>query len=403
MSSKPAGKTFTITTPDSKVNQRDSKAISHQRSLVCLLPFFLFILLISLSACSDEGVSRPAASTRNAQGGFSSQPPHSVASIATGNFREYNLPQAHSGLMRPVVDRRGRIWFGEMSHNFLTVFDPATQQFTQLTLPGGAHGIMGIAVAPDDTIWFAEQYANYIGHYDPAARRFQTYALPSLTIPDPGKHNQQLTLPSAPNDIALDAQGNVWFTELNADSIGRLDPRTGIFRHYPLTAIKSVQTLNPYGITVDAHDLIWFTEAATNRLGSLDPITGQIRQFTVRGTVVPLMEVASDAQGIIWATGFSGNLLLKFDPATTTFTTYIAPSTHNNTGSLYGLTITADRAIWLTVAAENVIARFEPASHLFTYYRIPTASSLPLGIAAGPDHTLWFTEAGGNKLGMLKP
>jgi cysteine-rich repeat protein len=37
----------------------------------------------------------------------------------------------------------------------------------------------------------------------------------------------------------------------------------------------------------------------------------------------------------------------------------------------------------------------------FNEYPIPTASSLPFGIAAGPDANLWFTENNGNKIGKV--
>src|SRR4051794_28410207 len=72
-----------------------------------------------------------------------------------GTFQEYALPQANSGLMRPTIDQRGRLWFGEMGHNLLTSFDPQTQTFQHITPPRGKAGIMGIAVASDNTIWVA--------------------------------------------------------------------------------------------------------------------------------------------------------------------------------------------------------------------------------------------------------
>ena len=36
-----------------------------------------------------------------------------------------------------------------------------------------------------------------------------------------------------------------------------------------------------------------------------------------------------------------------------------------------------------------------------TEFTVPTAGSLPTGIAAGPDGALWFTEHGGNKIGRI--
>ena len=38
-----------------------------------------------------------------------------------------------------------------------------------------------------------------------------------------------------------------------------------------------------------------------------------------------------------------------------------------------------------------------------TEFPIPTADSVPLGIAAGPDGNVWFTEFGGNRIGRITP
>ncbi len=115
---------------------------------------------------------------------------------------------------------------------------------------------------------------------------------------------------------------------------------------------------------------------------------------------MPLMEIASDAQGTIWVTSFNAGLLLRLDPHSGTFTSYYASFTGTGTGGLYGLVVTPIGEEWVTVPAENVLARLDSAAHRFIYYHIPTAGSLPLALVMGPDHTLWFTEV--DKIGMLR-
>jgi streptogramin lyase len=339
--------------------------------------------------------SIPPATTTKAQSTAS------PALTATGVFREYPLPQSDSQLMRPAIDFEGRLWFGEMGRNYLAVFDPRTQAFQQMTPPQGHYGVMSVQAASDDTIWFVEQYANYIGHYFPRTGHYQVYPLPTLTVPDPSHAGKTLTLPSAPNELTLDAHGTVWFTEFNADALGSLDPRTGRMQHYRLSARRSVQTLAPYGVTVDPRGRVWFTEMSGGRIGRLDPTTGRIRLFTPPGPDMSPMEIASDAQGIIWLTSFSGGLLLRLDPRSGTFTSYEAPFSCPGTGGLYGLVVTPAGEVWVTVLAENVIARLDVATHRFLSYAIPTPGSEPLGIVMGADQTLWFTEV--DKIGMLRP
>src|SRR5437879_4607748 len=196
-------------------------------TFITLLTLFIFIL----AAGADTTTPPSSQSNSTTETPATSIQTNSIPGIAgTGTFREYSLPQTNSGVMRPAIDHEGRIWFGEMGHNYLAVFDPRTQTFQQITPPRGRSGIMGVVVAPDDTIWFAEQYANYIGNYFSTTRQFHVYPLPTVTTPDPSNPGQTLTLPSAPNDLAMDTHGNIWFTEMNADSLARLDPLTGNVR-----------------------------------------------------------------------------------------------------------------------------------------------------------------------------
>jgi virginiamycin B lyase len=50
---------------------------------------------------------------------------------------------------------------------------------------------------------------------------------------------------------------------------------------------------------------------------------------------------------------------------------------------------------------EGWIGRITTAG-IVTEYRIPTDDSHPLGITAGPDSTVWFTEEYTNKIGRIK-
>lgn len=370
----------------------------HRVFLFCMLALLLALSLVSCENGYNPPLNIGGPASTLAAPGQAGTP----AQAATGKFQEFALPQSDSGLMRPVLDAQGRLWFGEMSRNYLGSFDPHSGKFWQQTPPHGKWGIMGMVVAPDDTIWFAEQYANYIGHYFPGGGIYKTYPLPTISVPDPNNAGKTLHLPSAPNDLALDKHGTLWFTELNTNAIGSLNTANGSLRRYTLPPVQKGQDLNPYGITVDSQGIIWFTGASTSRLGRLDPATGQVRYFAPPGVTSSLMEVVSDAHGQIWATTFAGGQLLRFNPARASFTIYTAPTPHGASGGLYGIAVGSNGDIWITVTAENLLARLDVKAGRFSYYIIPTPNSLPLGLAEGPDRSIWFTEAGSNKIGKLE-
>ncbi len=68
----------------------------------------------------------------------------------------------------------------------------------------------------------------------------------------------------------------------------------------------------------------------------------------------------------------------------------------------YGIAAGPDGNMWFTEYGANQIGVVTTAG-AFTEYPIPTAKSEPEGIAAGPDGNVWFVEFGGNKIGRITP
>jgi virginiamycin B lyase len=65
-----------------------------------------------------------------------------------------------------------------------------------------------------------------------------------------------------------------------------------------------------------------------------------------------------------------------------------------------GITAGPDGALWFTETGSNKIGRITTTGTT-TEFPVPTALSFPLGIAAGPDGALWFTEISVDKIGRI--
>ncbi|HMH50707.1 MAG TPA: FG-GAP-like repeat-containing protein [Candidatus Acidoferrum sp.] len=74
-----------------------------------------------------------------------------------------------------------------------------------------------------------------------------------------------------------------------------------------------------------------------------------------------------------------------------------------NAGSApVGITAGPDGNLWFTERAGNRIGNITPAG-VITEFPLPTAGSGPTGIVSGPDGNLWFTERDGNRIGKVTP
>jgi virginiamycin B lyase len=92
-------------------------------------------------------------------------------------------------------------------------------------------------------------------------------------------------------------------------------------------------------------------------------------------------------------------LLAGLRPAATQlFTEYTIPTAGSDP---LGVTAGPDGAVWFTEQNTNKIGRIT-TSGVITEFAIPTSNSVPYGITtAGPDGALWFVEEGGNNIGRI--
>ena len=116
------------------------------------------------------------------------------------------------------------------------------------------------AVAPDGALWYTGMQSNTIGMLDPKTGKIREYKIPT---PDSGPHG-----------LVADAGGNIWFTANFKGYIGRLDPKTGVFREYPM---PDPAARDPHTPVFDGRGMLWFTVQGGNAVGRLDPASGLIR------------------------------------------------------------------------------------------------------------------------------
>src|SRR5476649_579595 len=68
-----------------------------------------------------------------------------------------------------------------------------------------------------------------------------------------------------------------------------------------------------------------------------------------------------------------------------------------------GITAGPDGNLWFTEQNGNRIGRITPAGVVTEFSAGITPSALPGGIAAGPDGSLWFTETSGSRIARITP
>jgi virginiamycin B lyase len=78
--------------------------------------------------------------------------------------------------------------------------------------------LLGIAAGPDGSLWFTEQNADKIGKISPSSGTVTEYVIPIAKV--------------APNEIAAGPDGNLWFSQTGVSKIGKISPVTGKITEY---------------------------------------------------------------------------------------------------------------------------------------------------------------------------
>jgi streptogramin lyase len=179
--------------------------------------------------------------------------------------------------------------------------------------------------------------------------------------------------------------GNLWFTEYSANSIGRMTT-AGVVTEFPLPSGGSF----PYAITAGPDGNVWFTEAAGNAIGKITP-AGVITEYPIPtgGSGPSDISVGPTAtRGSPSAIALAGCRLVaksRIQPPAS------SPSFHFPalTASLEGLPWERTETLFGGRSGEQRL-KITIAESLRSIH--PTANSNVVSIVAGPDGNLWFTE-----------
>jgi|GEM_PF-1651404 len=312
-------------------------------------------------------------------------------------FNEFYIPTPYSQPYKIAADHNNIIWFVEQSSNKLGKFDPKTSKFTEYLVPsakdisanwkfseterkpftGGysvssAGSLAGLAIDSKGNVWFTVVLGNKIGKFASNKEEFHEY-----TVPTPA---------SGPFSLAIDSKDNIWFTERNANKIGKWGAAASSFKEYSIPTLNS----KPAGIAIDKKDNIWFVMSDANKIGMLEQATGKFKEYNILTPMANANDIAVDSKDNIWFTEVSANKLGMFSIQMDRFDEAIIPSL-----SSVPMNLAIDKydRIWFTENKGNKIGMFDPATAIFKEYDIPTNQSFPLGITIDHSGNIWFVES----------
>ncbi len=184
--------------------------------------------------------------------------------------------------------------------------------------------------------------------------------------------------------------GSIWWTGMWASLAGRLDPKTGEMKEYPLPP-----TAKPHTIIPDADGNIWYTGNSNATIGKLDPKTGKITEYKTKAR--DPHSAAFHKNGRFYFTAQGARMIGRLSPETGEITEI---QTEPNP---YGIMPAPDGTLWIAYNGTNKIGALHPDTLEVRYYEIPDASSRIRRLGISSDGMVWYGNATRGRIGRLNP
>ena len=225
----------------------------------------------------------------------------------------------------------------------------------------------------DGAIWYTGQFANTLGRLDPKTGKTKEFHLPAK---------------SGPHGLTADKEGNIWYTGNFKSTVGKLNPRTGEVTEYYM---PNPAARDPHTPIFDKSGTLWFTVQGGNMVGRLNPQTGDLRLVASPTPKSRPYGMVVNSKNIPFFVEFGSNKFASIDPNTMAIREYVLPNPESRPRRV---AITSDDVIWYSDYSRGYLGRYDLANGKTSEWASPGGpQSQPYGIVAIND-VIWYSEAG---------
>jgi virginiamycin B lyase len=212
-----------------------------------------------------------------------------------------------------------------------------------------------------------------------------------------------------PHDVVF-ADGYAWYTNFGEQYIGRLDPKTGQHKEFPLPELKKGFPTGSLDLKLAKDGTLWFGMMYQGALAKFDPKSEKFQIFPVSqernkdDTQLNMLTMNFGVDGKMWTNDAGPSTILRLDVNTGKYENFdplaMLPGGHANK-SIYDIAADSHNNLYMTEFQGNYIVRLDAKTNAVTYYQAPTPASRNRRGSMDDQDRFWFAEYRGNKIGMF--
>jgi virginiamycin B lyase len=262
---------------------------------------------------------------------------------------------------------------------------------TTYSLPPPDRYPNGVAVSADGSVWFGEQGVPGLGHLYSNGTLVE-YAWP-FSYPGRSSPSQTCAQKTAIWTVVI-WNGRVWAGDVTGNQLVGLDPATGSVKTIKLNSTGAF----PYGLTAGPDGALWFTELFAPKIGRVDT-AGNLEEYSLNGNRSAPAEIsfANSTRGYYVDVGAG---LYQFNPQK------FAPVQVGGGMNLFAPSSISlgTGGIWVTQHEAASLAFYDLATKGWTIYPTSTVSyvdtTLPYFVRVNGSK-VWFNEHYADRIAVI--
>jgi streptogramin lyase len=211
-----------------------------------------------------------------------------------------------------------------------------------------------------------------------------------------------------PHDVIVDSQGMAWYASFGEQILGRLDPKTGAVKEYPIPLLKPNMPTGMLAVRFDEDENIWLGMQFQGGVAKFDRKTEKFQTWSLpanlNGDHVQINQVSPEhhkVDGKVWLQDAGTYTVLRLDEKTgkfEVFEPYKIPRPN-----IYDVISDSQNNVYFTVFGGQSIGKIEAKTGKISTYDTPSRGSAPRRGMIDSEGRVWFGENRANRIGMFDP
>ena len=216
----------------------------------------------------------------------------------------------------------------------------------------------------------------------------------------------------SPHDVMVDAQGIAWYSSFGEQNLGRLDPKTGKVREFPIPVVKPGFPTGLLGLRSDKEGNLWLGNMYQAQIVKFDRTTQKFtywqlpKEQNIEAAQVNMVSPQyAHVDGKVWTqnNGFAG--VHRLDLRTGKIETWepYKDAPKGEPHNIYDVIPDSKNNAWYTDFRWRHIGRIDAKTGEIKIFEIPTDKQVvaPRRGQMDAQDRLWFAQYRGDKIAML--